>query len=185
MLHRLHAALRRGLHHGVDLLDLPLPDHVSDRVVGEQDLETGHPPQAVGGREEGLGHDALERVRELHAYLLLLRGREDVDDAVDRARRTLRMQRRKDEVTGLGGGERGRDRLEVTHLAEEDHVRVLPQRRAQRLGEARSVSADLALRNDAALVPVHELDRIFDREDVMRLLPVHLIDHRREGGRLS
>ena len=85
----------------------------------------------------------------------------------------------------LGGGERGRDRLEVAHLAEEDHVGVLAQRRAQRLAEARRVRADLALRDDAALVPVHELDRVLDREDVVRLLAVDLVDHRRERRRLA
>ena len=42
-----------------------------------------------------------------------------------------------DEVAGLGGGQRGRDRLEVAHLADEDHVRVLAQRGAQGLGERR------------------------------------------------
>ena len=104
---------------------------------------------------------------DLHAHLLLLLGREDVDDAVDRRRRALRVQRAEDEVAGLGRGERGRDRLEVAHLADEDHVRVLAERGAQRLGEARRVGADLALVDDAALVAVHELDRILDREDVL------------------
>ena len=136
VLHRLHAALRRRLHDGVDLLDLALADQVPDGVVREEDLEARDAAEAVGGRQQGLRDDALERVRELHAHLLLLRGREDVDDAVDRARRALGVERREDEVAGLGGGERGRDRLEVAHLAEEDHVGVLAQRRAQRLAEA-------------------------------------------------
>ena len=54
------------------------------------------------------------------------------------AGRALRVQRAEDEVAGLGGGERGRDRLEVAHLADEDHVGVLAKRGAQRLGEATS-----------------------------------------------
>ena len=61
-----------------------------------------------------------------------------------------------------------RDRLEVAHLAEEDHVGVLAERGAQRVAEAGGVDADLALVDDAALVPVHELDRVLDREDVLR-----------------
>ena len=77
------------------------------------------------------------------------------------------MQRREDEVAGLGRGERGRDRLEVAHLAEEDHVGVLAQRAAQRLREAGRVAADLALVDDAALVVVEELDRVLDRDDVV------------------
>ena len=74
---------------------------------------------------------------------------------------------REDEVAGLGGGQRGRDRLEVAHLAEEDHVGVLAQRAAERVGEARRVLADLALVDDAALVMVQELDRVLDRDDVI------------------
>jgi hypothetical protein len=35
-------------------------------------------------------------------------------------------------VARLGRGQRGRDRLEVAHLAEEDHVGVLAERRPQR-----------------------------------------------------
>ena len=73
---------------------------------------------------------------ELHAHLALLLGGEDVDDAVDRGRRALGVQGREDEVAGLGGGERGRDRLEVAHLADEDHVGVLAERGAQPVGEA-------------------------------------------------
>ena len=130
--------LRAGLHDRVDLLDLALADQVPDGVVREQDLERGDAALAVGGRQQRLRDDALERAGDLHADLLLLLGREDVDDAVDRRRRALRVQRAEDEVAGLGGGQRGRDRLEVAHLADEDHVGVLAERGAQRVGEATS-----------------------------------------------
>ena len=94
-------------------------------------------------------------------------GGKDVDDAVDRLGRALGVQRREDEVARLGRGERGRDRLEVAHLADEDHVGVLAQRGAKAFGEGRRVRADLALVDDAALVLVEELDRVLDREDVL------------------
>ena len=100
--------------------------------------------------------------------------------------RALRVQRAEDEVAGLGGGQRGRDRLEVAHLAEEDHVGVLAQRGAQsaaaKLGR---VGADLALVDDAALVAVEELDRILDRDDVVGAGAVDLVDQRRERRRLT
>ena len=140
---------------------------------------------AVGGRDEVLGDDALERRRELHAHLLLLRGGKGVDDAVDRLRRALGVKRREDEVTRLGGGERGRDRLEVAHLADEDHVGVLAQRGAKAFREGRRVLADLALVDDAALVVVEELDRVLDREDVLRARAVDAVDQRRERRRLA
>src|SRR5438093_8519986 len=80
--------------------------------------------------------------------------------------------------------DRGRDRLEVAHFAEQDHVWVLTQGSAQRFGEARRVRPDLALVDDAALVPVQELDRVLDGEDVLRPVPVDLVDQRRERRRL-
>ena len=51
--------------------------------------------------------------------------------------------------------------------------------------EARRVGADLALVDDAALVPVHELDRVLDREDVLGARAVDLVDQRGERRRLT
>jgi hypothetical protein len=116
--------------------------------------------------------------------LALLGGREDVDDAVDGGRRVLGVESRKDEVAGLGSGQRRRDRLEVSHLAEEDHVGVLAERAAQSVGERRCVRAELALVDDAPLVAVQELDRILDRDDVLGLRAVDLVDQGGERRRL-
>ena len=59
------------------------------------------------------------------------------------------------------------DRLEVAHLADQDHVGVLAQRGLQRLAEALRVGAELALVDQAFLVAVQELDRVLDRHDVL------------------
>ena len=69
-------------------------------------------------------------------------------------------------MAGLGGHERGLDGLEVAHLADQDHVRVLAERALERAGEARGVEADLALVDDGLLVAVQELDRVLDGDDV-------------------
>ena len=95
------------------------------------------------------------------------------------------MQGAEDQMAGLRSGQRGGDRLEVAHLADEDHVGVLAKRGPQRFAEARGVRADLALVDDAALVAVQELDRILDREDVLGAVPVDLVDDRRERRRLT
>jgi hypothetical protein len=73
----------------------------------------------------------------------------------------------------------------VAHLAEEDHVGVLAESGAESAREVGRVDTDLALVNDAALVPVHELDRVLDREDVLGALAVDLVDQRGKGGRLT
>src|SRR4029450_13866258 len=95
------------------------------------------------------------------------------------------MQRRADEMARPRRRDRGRDRLEVAHLAEQDHVWVLTQGGAQRLGEARRVRPDLALVDDAALVTVYELDRVFDCQDVLGPLAVDLVDQGCKRRRLA
>ena len=184
LLHRLHAAARARLHDRVDLLELALPDQVADGVVGDQDLGRRDAPRPVGGRKQGLGDDAFEAGRELRTHLALLLRREDVDDPVDRSGRAARVQRREDQVARLGRGQSGRDRLEIAHLAEEDHVGVLAEAGAKGLGEAARVGADLALVDEAAAVAVEELDRVLDCQDVPRPVAVDLVDHRGERRRL-
>ena len=44
---------------------------------------------------------------------------------------------------------------------------------------------DLALVDDRLAVRVQELDRVLDRDDVLGHRPVHVVDHRRERGRLA
>ena len=78
------------------------------------------------------------------------------------------MQRAENQVTRLGDGERRFDRLEIAHLADQHDVGVLPQDVLERDLEADAVSrADFALVDDAHLVGVQELDRVFDRDDVL------------------
>ena len=134
-------------------------------------------PIAVGPGHEALADDAAQGAGEREAYLLLLVRREEVDDAVDGLLRVGRVQRRHDEVAGLGRGERRLDGLGVTHLADEDDVGVLPHRGAQRVGEVVGVDADLALVDHAELVVVEDLDGVLDRHDVDLAVVVDVVDH--------
>ena len=93
-------------------------------------------------------------------------------------------KRREDEVPGLGRAERRLDGLLVAHLADEDHVRVLAERRAQRDEEARGVEADFPLADCRQLVVVEDLDRVLDRDDVALASPVDVVDHGCECRRL-
>ena len=60
------------------------------------------------------------------------------------------------------------DGFEVAHFADEDDVGIFAQRGAQRVGEALRVAVHLALVDQAVLVRVQVLDRIFDGQDVAR-----------------
>ena len=92
-------------------------------------------------RQQRLADDAFEHQRQLGADLPLLVRREDVDDAVDRLRRRVGVQRREGQVAGLGDPQRRLDRLQVAQLADEDDVRVLAERGAQGGAEAVRVAS--------------------------------------------
>ena len=122
----------------------------------------------------------VERSGEHRAHLRVLVQREEVDDAVDRFGRVQGVQGREDQVAGFRRGQAGLDRLLVSHLSDQDHVRVLTQDAAQGADERFGVGADLALLDDRLAVAVQELDRVFQRDDVLGHRVVDVLDHRRE-----
>ena len=112
-------------------------------------------------------------------------GREEGDQAVDRRRDVRGVDRREDEMAGFGGLERGVDSFEIAHLADHDHVGILAERGAQGVGERGGIGPDFALRDDAAVVGEHELDRILDGHDLALALTVDLVEHRHQGRRFT
>ena len=125
-------------------------------------------PAAVGPRDQPLADDAVEHGRQRDADLLLLLRREQVEDAVHAGRRIRGVQRRDDVVAGLGGDQRGPDRLLVAHLADDDHVGVLAHRGPQRRAERLDVGDDLPLGDDRSLLGDQDLDRVLEGEHVHR-----------------
>ena len=142
-------------------------------------------PSAPSLWQQALRNDVAERLRETRADLRLLIFREHAHDAIDGLGRVDRMQRGQHQMAGLGGFHRDLDRLDVAHLADEDDLRRLPERRPQRERESLGVRADFALVDRGLDVPVHVLDRIFDRDDVVGEILIQLIDDRRQRRRLT
>ena len=95
--------------------------------------------------------------------------RKRADDALDRLGSVNGVQRRKNKVAGFGGFKRDLNRFLVAHFADQNYFWSLAQRGAQSQRESRRVAVQLALVNDGFLVAMHEFDRIFDGEDVIRL----------------
>ena len=95
------------------------------------------------------------------------------------------MQRGEGQVAGFGDAQRHLDRFEVTHFADEHDVRVLTKCGAKSGTERMRVGGDLALIDDAVLVIVKKLDRVFDRQDVVVTIDIDLVDHRRERRRFT
>ena len=164
----LHPVVRAlGDHLGEPPGLLGIHDHVAHPAGHPQDLAGGHAAVAVGGGHQPLGDHALQRAGEHRARLALLGLREEVDDPVHRLGRVHGVHGGEHEVAGLRGAERGPHGLLVTHLADEDHVRVLAQHAAQGALEGAGVLAHLALVDDRELVLVEELDGILDGHDVL------------------
>ena len=89
------------------------------------------------------------------------------------------------QMSGLGGGQGKADRLQIAHLADQDDVRIFPQRRPQGVGETRRVAANLPLGDQTAARRVNELDGVFDGEDVLPPRGVDVIHERRQRGALA
>ena len=129
------------------------------------------PPPTFG--QEPLRDDARSEPASCTRICACCSRGEHVDDPVDRLGGVVGVQGGEHEVAGLGDRERGGDRLGVPHLADEEHVGVFAEGRAQRPPERVVSMPDLALVHRRQLVGVHVLDRVLDRDDVAR--PLSLI----------
>ena len=159
--------------------DSPRSMYSRVRIVGLEDLEDRQAAARLD-RNQPLRDEVAERRGQARPHGLLVAGVEGADDAVHRFRRVDRVQRREHQVTGLGRGQRDLDRLAIAHLADQDDLRRLAQRRAQRQRKSRRVAVQLALVDRALLVQVQELDRVLDGDDVVGARLVDQVDDRRQ-----
>ena len=136
----------------------------------------------------GIRRCEIERAdvqRQVHQQLLAPLVGEEVDDAVERLVGAVGVQRRQHEVARLGELDAVLHGLAVADFADEDDVRRLAQGVLERVMPRFGVHADFAVRDHAALVLVHVLDRVFDGDDVAARLLVAIADHRGERGRFA
>ena len=115
--------------------------------------------------------------------MLLLR--EEVEDAGDRARGAGGVDRAEDEMPRLGGVDRRLERLDVAQLAHEDDVGILTDGMFHADLEVPHVDADLPLIDEALVLGEDELDRILERENVLAVVPVDVVEHRADRGALA
>src|SRR4029079_698514 len=128
------------------------------------DLEHGDTGAALL-RQEPLSDKVAERAGEASANDLLIRGGKNADDSLDGFRRVNGMQRGQYQMAGFGRRQRDLDRLAVAHLADQDHLRRLTQRRSKGEREGRRVGVQLALVNGVFLVLMQKLDRVLDGQN--------------------
>ncbi len=178
-----------GLPRLDDLVEgLPLRFAVEDRVlhpeVRAHDLEGRHAVAPLLGKE-ALADDPADRVGQPDPDLVLLFGREHAEDAVDRLAGIHRVEGAQDQMARLRGGEADLHRLAVPHLADEDHLRRLAERRAQPVREGIEIVPHLPLVEGGLLVGVGEFHRVLEGDDVDRLMLVDLIEERRKRCRFA
>jgi hypothetical protein len=160
-------------------------DELADRLVHRHDLADRPAAPQVRCLHEHLGHDTDQLLREETLRLLAFLRGERVDHAVHGLDRARGVQRAEHQVPCLGGGHRPADGVRVAQLAHQDDVRVLAHRCPHAFGERRQVGMQLALDHLRELAAVDELDRVFEADDVELSVPVQVIDHRCERGRLA
>ena len=181
----MHAGLGAGLDDGHQLVALPFSNQIAHRRRRHQDFHGHHPAGSAPARQQLLRNDPLQRERQLGPDLLLLVGREDVDDPVDGLGGIAGMQGGQHQMAGLSGAHRDADGIHVPHFTDKNHVGIFAQRRPQSIGEAAAVGADFPLIDQAFLVAMQIFDGIFQCDDVAGLLLIDLIDHRGHRRRLA
>ena len=135
VVHQLHADASAPDQHVEQLGRLALADDGGGRGIADENFIDRQAAFAVGALEEKLGEDSAQRARQHGPDLVLLVGWKNVDDAVDRLLRIVRVQCSVHKQAGFRGGERQGDGFQVPHFTHQHHVGVLPQRGLQSHGE--------------------------------------------------
>src|SRR5437763_17131896 len=102
VIERLVAFLFADLDHAWDLMRFRFANEVGNRHIYDQNFQGRHSPWPIDPFEEILRDNPFERFSESGPNLVLLIGRKNIDDAINRLRRTRGMQRSKDKVASCG-----------------------------------------------------------------------------------
>ena len=135
--------------------------------------------------QQHLRDDAAQILREPELHLRAAVGRRLIDDAIDRIGGRVRGNRANHEMARLRRLERQRHDFRRPEVLDDEHVRVLAQRRTRNRQQLVAVAAHLALADERAAVLVHELDLVLERDDVIAPRAIDEIDERGDQRRLS
>ena len=184
IIQKLHAEFSPGLNRRVDAERLVFANQVGDAGIDDENL-VGRDASPADFRQQRLGDNADDRRGKLRADLILQVAGEGVDHAVDGPLGTVGVQRGEHDVAGLGGRNGGFNGFQIAHFADQDHVRILPESAADGFGEAGDIHADFALVDGRFLVVMEELDRIFNRDDVVIHILVDVVHQSGQRGALA
>ena len=115
--------------------------------------------------------------------MLLLR--KQIEDAADAAGSAGGMDRAIDQMPGFRRMDRRLECFHVAQLADEDNVGILANGMLHANLEVLDVGADLTLVDQALVLGKHEFDRIFEREDVLAVVLIDVVEHRADRRALA
>ncbi len=95
------------------------------------------------------------------------------------------MNRSEHQVAGFSSANCGFEGFVIAHFADEHDVGIFTHKCAERIVEVRRVDADFALIDRRLRIVEDVLNRIFNRDDVHLLALIHILNHRRNRGRLA
>ena len=85
------------------------------------------------------------------------------------------------EVTCFSRMDRRQKRLFVTHFAHKDDIRIFSNRMLHRDAEIQDVVADFSLVDQTLLFLENKLNRIFECQDVLAIVSIHIVQHGGNG----
>jgi hypothetical protein len=95
------------------------------------------------------------------------------------------VKRAEDEEPRFRGCQCQGNGFEISHLTDENDVRILAQCSLQAGSERGGMLGNLALGDNALLVAMNEFDRLLDGHDVTAVVGIDVIDQGRKGGTLA
>lgn len=91
------------------------------------------------------------------------------------------MEGREDKVSSFSKCDRGFHGLQVTHLSNDDDIRIFTEDRLDAIREAIEVLTEFSLMHEREMILIDEFYRIFERDDMPAHRLVDEIEHRRHG----
>lgn len=157
--------MRRGGDNPINLMYFVIADHISDRRIEAHNLEDRN-RMSIHIRDKLLGNNSLQYHGQLDGNLSLLGWFEYIYDTTDRVCCSGGVKTGENEMSCLGSSHGSLNRLVITHFTKENHIRALAQGSTQGNQITFRIGADFSLADDAFVMPVHVLKRIFQRNDM-------------------
>src|SRR3990172_85774 len=174
---KLHPQSPTRLDARINSIRLVLPNKVSNSRRYHHEFVRSNPSFPGSQWAKRLAQYGNQVAGQLNANLLLLIHRKNVDNSADSARRTRRVHRTKHKVPRFCSTNRCLNCLKVAQFAYKYHVRVHPQHTAKSFPETRNINTYFTLVDDALLMTVIVLNRVFNRHDMAVKILVDVVHH--------